>query len=76
MLRCNECILPDNYPGIKFNKNGICNYCTNHKEKKYLGGNVTTFKENTIEIFQSKKKKKMSVAGFYTDENGREVVRW
>jgi hypothetical protein len=36
----------------------------------------TKFKENTIEIFQSKKKKKMSVAGFYTDENGREVVRW
>lgn len=38
MLRCNKCILPDNYPGIKFNKNGICNYCTDHKEKKYLGG--------------------------------------
>jgi len=36
----------------------------------------TKFKENTIEIFQSTKKKKMSVAGFYTDENGWEVVRW
>jgi len=32
--------------------------------------------KNTIEIFQSKKKKKMSVAEFYIDENGREVVRW
>lgn len=37
MLRCNKCILPANYPGIKFNKNGICNYCADHKQKKYLG---------------------------------------
>jgi hypothetical protein len=36
----------------------------------------TKFKENTIEIFQWEKKKKMSVAGFYADENGREVGRW
>ncbi|KAF5433532.1 hypothetical protein C5S36_06205, partial [Candidatus Methanophagaceae archaeon] len=36
----------------------------------------TKFKEYTIEIFQWEKKMKMSVAGFYTDENGREVVRW
>ena len=36
----------------------------------------TKFKENIIEIFQLKKKKKMSVVGLYTGENGWEVVRW
>jgi hypothetical protein len=38
--RCNKCILPDNYPNITFNEEGICNYCISFKtinEKKYLG---------------------------------------
>jgi hypothetical protein len=46
-------------------------WCHSKKRRKR-----TKFKENTIEIFQWKKEKKISVAGFYTDENGREVVRW
>jgi len=37
MNRCIQCILPDHYPGISFNNEGICNYCTDHKEIKYLG---------------------------------------
>ena len=32
--RCKKCILPINYPFIKFNKNDVCNYCTNFKNKK------------------------------------------
>ena len=37
MLRCKKCILPTNYPGIQFNNVDICNYCIDHKEKKYFG---------------------------------------
>jgi hypothetical protein len=25
--RCTNCILPESYPGIKFNNDGICNVC-------------------------------------------------
>ncbi len=28
MRRCKNCILPETYPNIKFNSNGICNYCS------------------------------------------------
>lgn len=28
--------MPDNYPGITFNENGICNYCNTYKEAEYL----------------------------------------
>ena len=31
MERCAKCILPKTFPGIKFNNQGICNYCQNHK---------------------------------------------
>lgn len=37
MKRCTKCILPENYPGITFNEDGICNHCISYKERKYLG---------------------------------------
>lgn len=40
MKRCTKCILPENYPGITFNEEGICNHCITYKERKYLGGEV------------------------------------
>lgn len=30
MQRCTKCILPDSFPGIRFNDQGICNYCLQH----------------------------------------------
>jgi hypothetical protein len=29
--------LPGNYPNIKFDINGVCNFCHEHKDKNYLG---------------------------------------
>ena len=37
MKRCAQCVLPESYPGITFNEDGICNHCTDHKERTYLG---------------------------------------
>lgn len=31
LIRCTKCILPETMPFIKFNSNGVCNYCTNYK---------------------------------------------
>lgn len=32
MKRCSRCVLPETYPGITFNKEGICNRCPAHGE--------------------------------------------
>jgi hypothetical protein len=32
--RCTKCILPDTYPGVQFDKNGLCNVCSSCNEKK------------------------------------------
>ena len=37
MMRCNTCVLPDNYPGIKFDQEGKCNFCTSYRPIEYLG---------------------------------------
>lgn len=31
LKRCTKCILPETMPFIYFNKEGVCNYCTNYK---------------------------------------------
>jgi len=31
LLRCKMCILPETMPFIRYDKNGICNYCNNYK---------------------------------------------
>jgi tRNA(Ile)-lysidine synthase TilS/MesJ len=37
LKRCTKCILPENFPNIKFNNEGICNYCLTHVPIKYKG---------------------------------------
>jgi hypothetical protein len=38
MKRCTKCILPENYPGITFNEEDICNHCITYRARRYLGG--------------------------------------
>lgn len=33
LKRCTKCILPETFPFIKFDENGVCNYCNNYKIK-------------------------------------------
>ena len=38
LKRCTKCILPENYTGIEFDKDGVCNYCNEEvKKNPYLG---------------------------------------
>lgn len=30
--RCTKCVLPETFPFIYFDSNGVCNYCKNHKK--------------------------------------------
>ena len=33
VVRCTKCTLPHTFPFIYFNKEGVCNYCLNYKER-------------------------------------------
>lgn len=39
ITRCAKCLLPSNYPGITFDNDHVCNYCTSNKDVQidYLG---------------------------------------
>jgi len=37
MKRCTKCILPESFPGIKFDEEGVCNYCRDYTKVSVLG---------------------------------------
>lgn len=37
MRRCTKCVLPETMPFIKFDKDGVCNYCQGYRKTKYKG---------------------------------------
>jgi len=34
MIRCTKCVLPETFPSIKFDDDGVCNYCKSFKGQK------------------------------------------
>ncbi|MEM7727814.1 MAG: glucosamine 6-phosphate synthetase [Pseudomonadota bacterium] len=47
LRRCTKCILPETMPYISFDKDGVCNYCTN-----YTPRNVPKPKEELFELVE------------------------
>jgi len=45
LQRCSKCILPSTMPFIKFDQNGVCNYCNNYSLR-----NVPKSKDELIEL--------------------------
>ena len=37
LTRCTTCILPETFPFIEFDENGVCNYCRSYKPKNQSG---------------------------------------
>lgn len=37
LKRCTKCVLPETFPYIEFDSDGVCNYCRSYKKMKYVG---------------------------------------
>jgi glucosamine--fructose-6-phosphate aminotransferase (isomerizing) len=37
MRRCSRCILPESYPFMEFDNDGVCNYCNSFRPQTFLG---------------------------------------
>lgn len=37
LRRCTKCVLPETVPFIKFNSDGVCNFCSNYQKIQLLG---------------------------------------
>ncbi|MAJ50027.1 MAG: hypothetical protein CMB82_00210 [Flammeovirgaceae bacterium] len=37
LKKCTKCILPETYPFISFDNNGVCNFCNGYEKQKFKG---------------------------------------
>jgi predicted PP-loop superfamily ATPase len=57
MRRCKICVLPETFPGIKFDAEGVCNHCRNFKGEENLEEKKARYRakfEALIEKYRSK----------------------
>ncbi|MDZ4070730.1 MAG: hypothetical protein U1C70_02800 [Sediminibacterium sp.] len=52
LKRCSKCILPETMPFIRFNSEGVCNYCTNYKPR-----NIPKPKEELFRLVEPYRRK-------------------
>lgn len=57
MKRCTKCILPETFPSIRFNDEGICNYCMSFKGKEKLNKEKTSYYNKFKELIIREKGK-------------------
>lgn len=63
-IRCTKCILPDTYPGIHFDNDGICNVCLSSREhKKNQNGLNKDTLDQIIKRSKEKSKKYDAIVG-------------
>lgn len=54
--RCRRCILTDDFPNIRFNKEGVCNYCLDW-DKRWKGQDFEKTEAEIVSIFDKIKKR-------------------
>lgn len=55
MRICTECVLPETFPGIKFNEEGVCNYCLNFKGMEKLAGQKEKYRTKFESLFEERR---------------------
>ncbi|RLI19279.1 hypothetical protein DRO49_00800 [Candidatus Bathyarchaeota archaeon] len=54
LRRCSKCLLPETFPGIYFDDEGVCNYCRNYERVKVFGEEALL---RSLEKYRGKGKK-------------------
>jgi hypothetical protein len=57
MILCSKCVLPESYPGIEFDENGVCNVCRLHRKEQEGAGNWFANEEELITVLSNWKGK-------------------
>jgi tRNA(Ile)-lysidine synthase TilS/MesJ len=53
MNRCKKCILPETFPGIRFNEEGVCNFCLEFTGFDHLEDKMAEYKAKFIKLIDA-----------------------
>ncbi len=71
ITRCSRCILTDSFPGIRFDDQGVCNYC-HAWEKKWKNFDYQAAERELSGIFENAKRKKRTYDCLVPYSGGRD----
>jgi tRNA(Ile)-lysidine synthase TilS/MesJ len=57
MQICTSCVLPSSFPGIKFNDQGICNYCQSYQGHDRLHQSKLSYRQKFLDLLEQNKNK-------------------
>ncbi len=60
LKKCTKCVLPETYPHIHFDKDGVCNYCLNYEKQTFFGEDALN---DYLEKFRSNSGKPDCIVG-------------
>ncbi len=52
MIRCTRCILPETFPGITFDEEGVCNHCRRYRGKKTSEAKQKKYEEKFLQLIE------------------------
>ncbi len=57
MKRCTKCVLPETFPGIRFDEEGVCNYCRRFRGVDRLKESMKKYREKFERLLESKRRR-------------------
>jgi len=57
MIRCSRCVLPETFPGIQFDDEGVCNYCRRFRGIERLKESMEKYRIKFEKLLESKKRR-------------------
>jgi len=57
MKRCTRCVLPETFPGISFDEEGVCNFCKSFKGKEALEESKEKYKARFEDLLKKGRRK-------------------
>ena len=55
MKRCTQCILPETFPGISFNDEGVCNHCRRYRGRDATEKQMAKYEQKFAQLLQEKR---------------------
>jgi tRNA(Ile)-lysidine synthase TilS/MesJ len=57
LSRCTQCILPETFPGISFDEEGVCNHCRKYKGRSATEAQMRKFEQKFVDLLKEKQDK-------------------
>jgi len=75
MRICSRCVLPETFPTIEFNDEGLCNYCRSYRGEKHQEEVKNEYREKLRDWRENTKVEAITMFSWHTVEERTALTR-